>query len=196
MARGGSLFCQKLCMQIWGWEAVLLPPQARDVEPEKQPWNGVCGVHDSILCRSVLCMCSKKRAGLRWISYIYSRPTCSHEQILPWLHKQVWCSLGPYLETGFRPMALWREGTTASMKVLAIALTPPWVTSLYPASLSISTFGLAATPIRQSAPSTQGAQCPQRATPSGWLFPEAAEQPIDSWIPAKALSLAILAGQS
>lgn len=124
MARGGSLFCQKLCMQIWGWEAVLLPPQARDVEPEKQPWNGVCGVHDSILCRSVLCMCSKKRAGLRWISYIYSRPTCSHEQILPWLHKQVWCSLGPYLETGFRPMALWWEGTTASMKVLAIALTP------------------------------------------------------------------------
>lgn len=33
-----------------------------------------------------------------WVGH--SRPTCSHYQILPWLHSQVWCNLDLSLETG------------------------------------------------------------------------------------------------
>lgn len=63
---------------------------------------------------SIVCMYPKKGS---WVGH--SRPTCSHYQILPWLHSQVWCNLGLSLETGsiFRVemacvywrMALWQK---------------------------------------------------------------------------------------
>lgn len=126
---------------------ILSASWARDVETEKQPWNGVCWIQTAAYCA-----CTPKKGS--WVGH--SRPTCSHYQILPWLHSQVWCYLDLSLETGsiFRVemacvcwrMAFWQKKPQLPWKCWPLHWPHHETLSSTSTARAASTSGLIATP--------------------------------------------------